>query len=119
MRNFKYYGIFKILQYFIGGYFLSKVWTIKVSRALDKLVEELVRELGYTGKAEFVREAVREAILRKNIGLLGLYSMDKLSDEKGDPFKALKKLLRFKVSKEIVENEIKEGRKEIEKLIKS
>ena len=98
---------------------MSTVWTIKVSRNLDKLVEELVKALGYTGKAEFVREAVREAILRKNIGLLGLHSMDKLSKERGDPFETLKQMLELKVPREIVKEELEKGREEVEKLIKS
>ncbi|MHA1594096.1 MAG: ribbon-helix-helix domain-containing protein [Candidatus Baldrarchaeia archaeon] len=115
----------KIPRYFLNtevfpleGLTLSVVWTIKVSKDLDRLVSELVKELGYTGKAEFIREAVRDAILRKNIGLLGLYTMDVLSNERGDPFDALKRLLELKVPKEVVEKALREGREELEKLLK-
>ncbi len=84
----------------------SVVWTIKVNKEMDKLVDELVRKLGYTSKAEFIREAVRDAILRKNIGLLGLFSMDKFQSVKDNPIKALERLANLRVDKKIVEEEL-------------
>ena len=96
---------------------MSTVWTIKVSKKLDSLVENIVKLLGYTSKAEFIREAVREALLRKNTGLLGLHSMDKLCISKGDPKKALEELSSLAVPKEVILRELEEGRKEIEDFI--
>ncbi len=95
----------------------SVVWIIKVDKKMDAIVEKLVKELGYTSKAEFVREAVREAIIRKHIGLLGLYSMDKLQSSRGDPIKALEKLSSLGIDKAIVEKELKTGKSDIEKLV--
>lgn len=90
---------------------------MKVDKKIDEMVERIVRELGYTSKAEFIREAVREALLRKNIGLLGLYSMDKLATTKGDPIEALKRLSNLGIRKEIVEEELEKGREDVERLV--
>jgi len=95
----------------------SVVWTIKVDKKVDKIVEKIVKELGYTSKAEFIREAVREAILRKHIGLLGLYSMDKLSISREDPLEALRKLSSLGIKKELVEEAIRAGKEDVEELI--
>ena len=95
----------------------SIIWTIKVSKEIDRMVSDIVKLLGYTSKAEFVREAVRDAIIRKYIGLLGLYSMDKLSSIEGDPLKALEELSSLGIEEKIMREEIKIGRREIEKLI--
>ncbi|MHA1617350.1 MAG: ribbon-helix-helix domain-containing protein [Candidatus Njordarchaeales archaeon] len=95
----------------------TTVWTIKVDKKMDAIVEKLVRELGYTSKAEFIREAVREAIIRKYIGLLGLFSMDRLQSSKGDPMKALEKLSRLGIDRSIIEKELEMGKKDVEKLI--
>jgi len=88
-----------------------------VDKKMDAIVEKLVRELGYTSKAEFIREAVREAIIRKYIGLLGLFSMDRLQSSKGDPMKALEKLSRLGIDRSIIEKELEMGKKDVEKLI--
>ena len=52
-------------------------WTIRVDEVLDKLVDDNVKSLGYTSKAELIREAVRIYILDRNISRLGLSTLER------------------------------------------
>ncbi|RLG49712.1 MAG: hypothetical protein DRO00_09675 [Thermoproteota archaeon] len=97
---------------------MSRIWTVKVPKELDELVSKMIKLLGYTSKAEFVREAVRDSILRKEIWILGLQAMDELSNEKGDALSALERMLSKKVPKKLVEEELAAARDEVEELIR-
>ncbi len=88
---------------------------IKDNSVIDRLVEELRKKLGYTSKAEFVREAV----LRKNIGILGLHSMDMFSKREtgGDAVQAVKWLASQGFREADVKEELLKARGEIEKML--
>nr|MDO8113740.1 hypothetical protein [Candidatus Sigynarchaeota archaeon] len=48
------------------------VWTIKVDAAFDKAAQRILELYGYKSKAEIVREAVREFLIRRGLAnLLG------------------------------------------------
>jgi hypothetical protein len=48
------------------------VWTVKVAPSIDKAAQRVLELFGYHSKADVVREAVREFLIRRGlIGLLG------------------------------------------------
>ena len=48
------------------------VWTVKVAPSIDKATQRVLELFGYHSKADVVREAVREFLIRRGlIGLLG------------------------------------------------
>lgn len=98
---------------------MSTTWTIRADRILDKLVEENVRTLGYSSKAELVREAVREFILNRNAGRLGLLTLNH-QREKGkkiDPNEALERLATITKDNELIDRILEEERDIIEKAL--
>jgi len=94
-------------------------WTIRADEILDKLVEENVRALGYTSKAELVREAVREFILKRNMGRLGLRTLNnqKREAEGIDPRQAFNRLSSLTNDKKLVKKVITEEREIVEKAL--
>ena len=104
-----------------GGIHMSTTWTIRADKRLDRLVNENVRLLGYTSKAELVREAVREFVLKKNAGRMGLYTLDKYRKEAEyiDPKEALERLGKLTSDKELVKKILEEERNILEKALLS
>jgi len=98
---------------------MSTTWTIRANKTLDKIVEENVRALGYSSKAELIREAVREFILRRNTGRLGLLTLDQQREEGKtiDPNEALERLATITKDKELVDHILEEERDIIEKAL--
>ncbi len=96
-----------------------KTWTIKVNENLDQLIERLVRELGYTSKAEFVRDAVRRQVLEVGLTKLGVSSAERHATWKEDPLRSLEQIV--KASKKLTEKELKSlverERQEVEAMI--
>ena len=83
------------------------------------MVEENVKQLGYTSKAELIREAVREFLLKQNIGKLGLLTYDRKQQEGQaiDPQVALKEFRKLKLDPERIRKIIEEERDLLEKLL--
>ncbi len=98
---------------------MSTTWTIRADKTLDKLVEENVRVLGYSSKAELIREAVRDFILQRNTGRLGLLTLDqhRESGKTIDPNEALERLATLTKDKKLVERILEEERDIIEKAL--
>lgn len=94
-------------------------WTIRADDVLDKLVEENVRILGYTSKAELVREAVRDFILRRNMGRFGLLTLDHQRKAAAivNPQEALKRLASITEDPNLVDQIMNEERELIEKAL--
>ena len=94
-------------------------WTIRADDILDQLVGQNVKSLGYSSKAEFIREAVREFILRRNAGRLGLLSLEQERNaaKKVDVNDALKRLASLSKDKDFVDNIVKEERDIIERAL--
>lgn len=96
------------------GVFLLVTWTIRINEQLDKLVNSNIRDLGYTSKAELVREAVREFILKQNLGRLGLRTTDRLKTATVDPDEALARLAAITKDVNAVDQILSEERQAIE-----
>ncbi len=98
---------------------MSRVWTIRVEEVLDKLVEDNVQNLGYSSKAELVREAVRVFILERNIGRLGLNTLDRERSDNSDltPEQALKRLRSITTDSEKIKSITDEERSILENLL--
>ncbi|MFQ6127143.1 MAG: ribbon-helix-helix protein, CopG family [Candidatus Heimdallarchaeota archaeon] len=98
---------------------MATTWTIRADKVLDKLVEENVRALGYSSKAELVREAVREFILKRNAGRLGLLTLDRQREEGKtiDPNEALERLSTITKDKGLVDRILEEERDIVEKAL--
>jgi len=48
------------------------LWTIKVNRKMDDAIQKVLKQLGYKSKAELIREAIREFLIRRKLfSLLG------------------------------------------------
>ena len=94
-------------------------WTIRADDVLDKLVEENIRLLGYTSKAEFIREAVREFILQRNMGRLGFLTLDdqRREAEATDPHEAIKRLRSLTTDKQLINQVLDEERTIIQQLL--
>ncbi|MFX1254331.1 MAG: ribbon-helix-helix domain-containing protein [Promethearchaeota archaeon] len=91
-----------------------KTWTIKVDKVLDALAEQLVRELGYTSKAELVREAVREKILQIGLTKLNLQTLDRHAASRLGFEESLEILSKLSVADEDLRKIIKSARDEME-----
>jgi Arc/MetJ-type ribon-helix-helix transcriptional regulator len=98
---------------------MSTTWTIRADKTLDQLVDENVRALGYSSKAELIREAVREFILRRNVGRLGLLTLDqhREASKQIDPNEALERLATLTKDKQQVAQILEEERDIIEKAL--
>lgn len=94
-------------------------WTIRADDVLDKLVEENIRILGYTSKAELIREAVREFILQRNLGRLGLLTLDDQRREAREinPSEAIERLRSLTSDQQLIDRVVKEERAIIEQLL--
>jgi hypothetical protein len=98
---------------------LKKVitWTLKVDESLDRAVQKAVKLLGFTGKAELTREAVREYLIRqKLISLLEGEITVPLNPQK-NPEHALKNLLEMlgNIPDNVLKEEVRIARDEVEK----
>jgi len=94
-----------------------RTWTLKVDENLDKAVQKAVKLLGFTGKAELTREAVREYLIRqKLISLLEGDIIIPINPEKSSD-DALKTLLENlqSIPDEIIREEVQIARNEVEK----
>ena len=89
-------------------------WTIRVNEDLDRLVDSSISELGYTSKAELVREAIREFILKQNVGRLGLRTAGRFRSTSGDPDEALARLATITRDVKAVDEILSEERQAIE-----
>ena len=96
-----------------------KTWTIKVDESLDRLVEEVVKELWYTSKAELVREAVKRQVLEISLAKLGIASAERHATHRDDPLVSLERIIKAgkKLSEEELRSLIDQSRKEVEDLI--
>lgn len=92
-------------------------WTIKVDKHFDDVISDLVKSLGYTGKAELTREAIREFLARRKLfSLLGGEPVIPRQIE-NNPEEALKKLASIfsSIPLETIKDEIAKGREDVEK----
>ena len=94
-------------------------WTLRVNKILDELVEENVQLLGYTSKAELIREAVREFLLKQNMGRLGLLTLERKKNEGKliDPKEALRHFRSYPSDISKVNAVIAEERATIDKIL--
>lgn len=78
------------------------VWTVETTEKLNKLVEEIVDDLGYMDKSELIRDAVRKFIMQRNFDKLDLDTLEKNRDRNPDisAEEALEKLRSTKIRKE-------------------
>lgn len=113
--------MYSLNTHVFGDILMSITWTIRADKRLDRLVNENVRLLGYSSKAELIREAVREFVLRKNAGRMGLYTLDKYRKEAEsiDSKEALERLGKLTSENELVEKILKEERNLLEKALLS
>jgi hypothetical protein len=92
------------------------VWTIKVDKGLDMAVQEMVKRLGFTSKAELTREAIREYMIRhKLFSLLGGEPSGPSLKESPSPETALQELslILQKIPKKELDEDIDAARKEV------
>ncbi|MHA2364239.1 MAG: hypothetical protein ACXAC7_09800 [Candidatus Hodarchaeales archaeon] len=95
----------------------SVVWTLKVDRKFDSAVQDAVSRLGYTGKAELTREAIREFLIRRKLfSLLDGEPIIPLHPTR-TPDEALNRLLDiFKgLSSDTIRDEIRKARDDVSK----
>lgn len=92
-------------------------WTIKIDKKMDQSVQKVLKQLGYKSKAEFTREAIREFLIRRNLYSLLGGDVSIPITFKNDPDQALQSLIDNleKVPKEILREEIKLAREDVQK----
>jgi len=102
--------------YVIMG-FKAKLWTLKVDSQLDQATQRAVRTLGYTGKAELTREAVREFLIRRNLfELLGGEPIIPSKDERPSERITTKIIERLRnIQDDDLREEVSRARTEVER----
>jgi len=92
-------------------------WTVKIDKKMDQSVQKVLKQLGYKSKAEFTREAIREFLIRRNLYSLLGGDVSIPITFKNDPDQALQSLIDNleKVPKEILREEIKLAREDVQK----
>ncbi len=92
-------------------------WSLKIDKSLNKTIQEVVRRLGYTSKAELTRDALREFIIRRKLYNLLDGEPTITFQTEYDPNEAIIRLVNlFKpISKNDIQSEIKIAREEAEK----
>ena len=92
-------------------------WTLKVDESLDRAVQKAVKLLGFTGKAELTREAVREYLIRQKLIFLLEGEMTVPPIPQKNPEYALKNLLEMleNIPEKVLKEEIQIARNEVEK----
>jgi len=95
---------------------LSTTWTIKVDNSMDKAANRAVDMLGYMSKAELIREAMREFLLRRGIfALVGdTQNIPKIAES---PAESLEHLLKLSLPLEELEKIIDDTRDEVEAFV--
>ncbi|OLS25511.1 MAG: hypothetical protein HeimC3_15000 [Candidatus Heimdallarchaeota archaeon LC_3] len=90
---------------------------MKIDKSLNKTIQEVVRRLGYTSKAELTRDALREFIIRRKLYNLLDGEPTIAFQSEYNPDEAIHKLINlFKpLSKNDIQSEIKIAREEVEK----
>ncbi len=95
---------------------LATTWTIKVDDSLEQAANRAVGILGYMSKAEMVREAIREFLLRRGIFTL-IGDTEKIPKIDETPQESLNKLLELAVPQETLQKIIDEARNEVEAFV--
>ena len=93
------------------------LWTIKVDKAFDDVVQKTVNVLGYKSKAELAREAIREFLIRHKLySLLGGEPVMPVSSKK-TPREALERIQEKlgSIPIEIIDAEVGAARDEVAK----
>ena len=94
-----------------------KTWTIKVDDHLDQLVEQLVRELGYTSKAELVRESIRQRLLEVGLSKVDLHAVDRHATARMSLQEALQELLKLAANHNGIKELVDTARDEVEEVV--
>ena len=97
--------------------FFIITWTIKIDENIDKMALQLLHELGYTSKAELIRELLREKILDLNLIKHNINFIDRHINAKMDLEEALSELRKLVLSPEKVAEVVNQSRSEIEEVI--
>lgn len=91
-------------------------WTVKVDDQLDFLVNEQVRLLGYSSKAEFLREAVRRLILDIKVSSLSEFVPEKTTS-KEEALRALQRMSSLNIPSKELETIVGSERERIEEAL--
>lgn len=94
-----------------------KTWTIKIDERLDRLVEQLIDELGYTSKAEFVRESIRQQILEVGLSKLDIQVPDRHATSNLKIPDAFQHLLELSINDKDLKELISKARDELEQVL--
>ncbi len=93
------------------------LWTIKVDKTFDNTVQKILNLLGYKSKAELIREAIREFVIRRKLYSLLGGEPAVLASPKMPPHEALDQLheLLKDLPEEVIDKEMRTARDEVSK----
>ncbi len=95
---------------------MAVTWTVKIDETLDTATNLAVKQLGYPSKAELIREAIRDFLLRKGVlGMIGdLHELPMLDETAQE---SLERLVALAVPESVRKQALDETRAEVEALV--
>lgn len=94
-------------------------WMLESNDILDALIDEQINQYGYNDRSEFVREAIRDFIIQRNIKKLGLNDLEKNREKAKnvDPKFALEMLQNIQIDRKELDNIVLEEQEKLEKAL--
>ena len=92
-------------------------WTLKIDEELDKKTAVLLKELGYTSKAELIRELLRQKLIELQLINYDIDSVDRHINAKMELEDALAELKKLSLETKTVEEIVKKSRDEMEGIL--
>ena len=92
-------------------------WTLKIDEELDKKTALLLKELGYTSKAELIRELLRQKLIDLQLINYDIDSVDRHINAKMELEDSLAELKKLSLESKTVDEIVKKSRDEMEGIL--